>query len=191
MVVVLTAVALFALAPVDDAMAQPTTSPSASQLFGMPTPDAPIQWLQNTIQGQNAPNGGQETFLSTYGIFNNNAGGVIQSGLLYVLSWYSYGMLVIGSFLLLYYLVRIIAETAHTGRPGGRANQLWAPIRTVLSIGLLVPLSTGLNSGQYIVVNLASEGSALASNTWAQFVQAVAGNIATGAQNVLSSPASE
>ena len=116
MVVLLTAVALFALAPVGDAMAQtpPTTSPSAGQLFGMLTPDAPIQWLQNTVQGSNAPNQGQETFLSTFGIFNNNGGGSIQKGLEVVLSWYSYGMLVIGSFLLLYYLVRIIAETAHT-----------------------------------------------------------------------------
>lgn len=187
MVVLLMASALFALAPVGDAMA--TSTPTASSLFGG-GPDAATQWLENTVQGSNAPSGGSETFLSTYGIFNNNAGGSIQAGLQMVLSWYSYGMLVIGSFLLLYYLVRIIAETAHTGRPGGRANQLWAPIRTVLAIGLLVPLSTGLNSGQFIVVNLASEGSQLASNTWAQFVSAMAGSIATGVNGALSAPAS-
>jgi conjugal transfer/type IV secretion protein DotA/TraY len=189
MIVLLTAVALFAIAPVGDAMASP---PTATSLFGTPTggPDAPVQWLQNTVQGSNAPGGGTESFLGTYGIYNNNASGSIQAGLQMVLSWYSYAMLVIGSFLLLYYLVRIIAETAHTGRPGGRANQLWAPIRTVLAIGLLVPLSTGLNSGQMIVLNLASEGSQLASNTWSQFVSAMAGNIAAGANAALSSPTS-
>jgi conjugal transfer/type IV secretion protein DotA/TraY len=185
MVVLLTASALFALAPVGDAMA--TSTPTATSLFGSPN-DAPIQWLQNTVQGSNATI--SETFLGTYGIYNNNGGDSIQTGLQMVLSWYSYAMLVIGSFLLLYYLVRIIAETAHTGRPGGRANQLWAPIRTVLAIGLLVPLSTGLNSGQMIVLNLASEGSALASNTWTQFLSAMAGSIATGANGALSSSAS-
>jgi conjugal transfer/type IV secretion protein DotA/TraY len=184
MIVLLTAAALFALAPVGDADAAP---PTATSLFGSPN-DAPIQWLQNTVQGSNAVI--PENFLGTYGIYNNNASGSIQAGLQMVLSWYSYAMLVIGSFLLLYYLVRIIAETAHTGRPGGRANQLWAPIRTVLAIGLLVPLSTGLNSGQMIVLNLASEGSALASNTWTQFLSAMAGSIATGANGALSSSAS-
>ena len=153
MIILLTSTALFALAPAGGAMA--ASPPSANALFGMSSPDAPIQWLENTIQGSNAP--ASETFLSNYGIYNNNGGGSIQAGLQAVLSYYSYGMLVIGSFLLLYYLVRIIAETAHTGRPGGRANQLWSPIRTVLAIGLLVPLSTGLNSGQMIVLNLASE----------------------------------
>jgi conjugal transfer/type IV secretion protein DotA/TraY len=185
-IILLTAVALFGLAPVGDAMA--AGPPSANALFGMATPDAPIQWLQNAIQGSNAPT--SETFLSNYGIYNNNGGGSIQAGLQAVLSYYSYGMLVIGSFLLLYYLVRMIAETAHTGRPGGRANQLWAPIRTVLAIGLLVPLATGLNSGQMIVLNLASEGSALASNTWALFVSTVGSNIAQGASAAVSSQSS-
>ena len=111
MVVLLTASALFALAPVGDAMA--TSTPTAASLFGG-GPDAATQWLENTVQGSNAPAADSETFLGTYGIFNNNAGGSIQAGLQMVLSWYSYGMLVIGSFLLLYYLVRIIAETAHT-----------------------------------------------------------------------------
>jgi len=186
MIILLTSTALFALAPAGGAMA--ASPPSANALFGMSSPDAPIQWLENTIQGSNAP--ASETFLSNYGIYNNNGGGSIQAGLQAVLSYYSYGMLVIGSFLLLYYLVRIIAETAHTGRPGGRANQLWSPIRTVLAIGLLVPLSTGLNSGQMIVLNLASEGSALASNTWALFVSTVGNSIAQGANGAVSSPSS-
>lgn len=185
-IILLTAVALFALAPLGDALA--AGPPNANTLFGMATPDAPIQWLQNMIQGSNAPGGGAEPFLTSYGVTNNNGGNMVQAGLQAVLSWYSYAMLVIGSFLLLYYLVRIIAETAHTGRPGGRANQLWAPIRTVLAIGLLVPLSTGLNSGQMIVLNLASEGSALASNTWALFVKTFTSNIANGSDSLLSAP---
>jgi conjugal transfer/type IV secretion protein DotA/TraY len=189
MIVLLTVAALFALAPIDTAMAASGGgAPSASSLFGMTTPDAPIQWIQNAIQGNTAPNGGAEPFLGAYGIKDNNGAGLIQAGLIAILSYYSYAMLVIGSFLLLYYLVRIIAETAHTGRPGGRANQLWAPIRTVLAIGMLIPLSTGLNSGQMIVLNLASEGSALASNTWTVFLGALSGNLVNSTTNVLNQP---
>lgn len=177
------AATLAVIASVSTAQAQ-TTPPTASQLFSVPAGpagDAPIQWLQNIFLGVTpgtAPisPAATETFLDSgtacgaSSCQDSNISGAVQTGLRAVLSWYSYAMLVLGSFLLFYYLMRIIAETAHTGRPGGRANQLWGPIRTVLAIGLLVPLSTGLNSGQMIVINVASEGSALASNVWALFL---------------------
>ncbi len=152
--------------------AQTSTAPSPSSVFAVPsgssggTGDAPIQWLQNIFLGTTAP----ETFLSNcQDCQNDNASGYLQTGVATLLSWYSEGMLVLASFILFYYLLRTIAETAHTGKPGGRANQLWGPIRMVVAIGLLVPLPSGLNSGQMIIVNLASEGSALASNAWAAF----------------------
>ena len=149
MIILLTSTALFALAPAGGAMA--ASPPSANALFGMSSPDAPIQWLENTIQGSNAP--ASETFLSNYGIYNNNGGGSIQAGLQAVLSYYSYGMLVIGSFLLLYYLVRIIAETAHTGRPGGVLINCGRQSARFWRSAFWCRCSTGLNSGQMIVLS--------------------------------------
>src|SRR5262249_12414619 len=64
-----------------------------------------------------------------------------------MLGFFSNAVLIIASLKLLYELLQMTAETAQHGRVGGReANQLWAPIRLVVAIGLLVPLSSGLNS---------------------------------------------
>ncbi len=85
-------------------------------------------------------------------------------------------------------------ETAHSGRVmGERGNQIWAPIRLVFAIGLLVPVGggpagcngggAGLNTGQLLVVTIAQWGSGLASNVWSGpngFLQAMTQNITYG-----------
>ena len=77
--------------------------------------------------------------------------------------------------ILFYHLASMVVETAHHGVVmGKRANQIWAPIRLVVAIGLLVPISGGLNSGQYIVIQIAQWGSNLASQTWGVFVKQLA-----------------
>ena len=70
---------------------------------------------------------------------------MIQSALQHALSIYSGAVLVLAGMILLYHLLGMVAETAHTGKPMGRANQIYAPIRLVLAIGLLVPMAGGLN----------------------------------------------
>ncbi|MGE3622754.1 MAG: DotA/TraY family protein [Bdellovibrionales bacterium] len=80
---------------------------------------------------------------------------------------YSISILVLAVLLLFYNLAVMVAETAHTGVPFGRRSaQLWAPVRLVLAIGFLVPVSGGLNSGQYLVGWMAQKGSALATRAW-------------------------
>jgi conjugal transfer/type IV secretion protein DotA/TraY len=92
-----------------------------------------------------------------------------------LLGFFSNALLVIASIMLLYELLQMTAETAHTGQIGGKdTNRLWAPIRVVIGIGLLVPLTTsGLGSGQYIVMQIAKWGSGFASQGWRQFAQAL------------------
>lgn len=100
----------------------------------------------------------------------------IQKALQSALGFYSDAILVIAAFILFYHLIAMVAETAHHGVPmGKRANQIWAPIRLVVAIGLLVPVSSGLNSGQYIILKVAEMGSGLASQTWQTFLTALAG----------------
>lgn len=85
-------------------------------------------------------------------------------------SFYSTGLLVIGLMILLYLVIVIIAETAQTGVPfGKRFNKVWAPIRLVAALGLLIPVSYGLNSAQYIVLYAAKLGSNFATNGWFVF----------------------
>lgn len=107
---------------------------------------------------------------------------VWQGALGNALGLYSQGILVLAGFILLYHLASMIAETAHTGKPMGNANQIWAPIRLVVAIGLLIPISSasssnacvsGLNTGQYLVISIAKMGSGFASNVWSKFVDVV------------------
>lgn len=101
----------------------------------------------------------------------------VQSALRAILAFFSNAILIIASLKLLYELIQMVAETAHTGQVGGKdANKLWAPIRLVVAIGLLVPLSSGLNSGQYIIMQVAKWGSGLASQTWKVFAEKLSSN---------------
>lgn len=85
-------------------------------------------------------------------------------------AFYSTGLLVIGMMILLYLVIVIIAETAQTGVPfGKRFNKVWAPIRLVAALGLLIPVSYGMNSAQYIVLYAAKLGSNFATNGWFVF----------------------
>jgi hypothetical protein len=91
-------------------------------------------------------------------------------GLHAMLQFYSVGLLVVATFIILYFVIVIIAETAQTGTPfGQRFNSVWAPLRLVVALGLLIPISNGLNSAQYITLYMAKFGSNFATNGWFQF----------------------
>jgi conjugal transfer/type IV secretion protein DotA/TraY len=91
----------------------------------------------------------------------------IEGALITALGYYSDAILVCAAVVMFYHLVSMTVETAHQGVIMGKnANQVWAPIRLVFAIGLLVPIGGGLNSGQYIVIKLADWGSGLATNVW-------------------------
>jgi len=108
----------------------------------------------------------------------------MQSAIGAMLSFYSSAILVLAGIILLYHLTTMIIDTARTGKFMGEANQVWAPIRLVIAIGLLVPIATssgsssscnigGYNTAQYIVIKVAEMGSGLASQTWNIFLSAL------------------
>ncbi len=100
---------------------------------------------------------------------------------------YSIGILLIAVFIVIYFVIAVAAETAQSGTPfGQRFNHVWAPLRIVAAIGLLVPLASGLNSGQYILMFAAKWGSGFATNGWILFHDAaLAGAVADGAPTLL------
>lgn len=102
---------------------------------------------------------------------------------------YSMGILVIAMMILLYYVVAVVIETAQTGTPFGRRfNGVWAPIRFVFALGLLIPIAAtgtapatsvggtsagGLNAAQYITLYAAKFGSTFATNAWFVFMNSL------------------
>jgi hypothetical protein len=93
-----------------------------------------------------------------------------HEGLHALFEFYSIGLLVVAVFIILYFVIVIAAETAQTGTPfGKRFNGVWAPLRLVAAFGLLIPISFGMNSAQYITLYAAKWGSNFATNGWVLF----------------------
>jgi len=153
------ALGIFLLFAACAAQAGEALTASASGAFDRPPgSDWALSWLEALFRGGALP--------QTMGMGASNLAALTQA-LRQALSLYSIAMLVLAGFLVLYHVIGMVAETAHYGTAmGRRANQLWAPIRFVLAIGLLTPISGGLNAGQHMIVALAESGSGLASNAW-------------------------
>lgn len=101
---------------------------------------------------------------------------------------YSIGLLVVAAMVTLYFIVTVVAETAQTGTAfGKRFNKVWAPIRIVVAFGLLIPLNSGLNSAQYIVLYAAKYGSGFATNGWHIFSDKIGdANFSSNGQRLIS-----
>jgi conjugal transfer/type IV secretion protein DotA/TraY len=107
-----------------------------------------------------------------------------------MLAFYSVGLMVFAVLLFIYFIIAVAAETAQTGTPFGRRfNHVWAPLRMVMALGLLVPLSPGLNSAQWILMFAARFGSDFATNGWYIFVDtATGGGGGAGNTNTIGGP---
>ncbi len=81
--------------------------------------------------------------------------------------FYNMAILIVAVLIFLYFVLVVVTETAQTGTPfGQRFNSVYAPLRLVFAIGLLVPLNYGFNASQYITLMAAKMGSGLATNGW-------------------------
>jgi conjugal transfer/type IV secretion protein DotA/TraY len=122
--------------------------------------------------------------LNVFGAATQPVGTPVYLGIQKVLGFYSMATMVIAVIIVLYYLITVVGEAAKTGTPfGQRFNSLWAPIRLIVALGLLVPLGTGLNSAQYVTLWTAKMGSGLATQMWSVF----AGEM-TAATDIVSKP---
>ncbi len=97
-------------------------------------------------------------------------------------SFYSTGILLIGTVIILYFIVVVLVETATTGHPfGQRFKNMMVPVRIVVAVGLLIPLNYGYNSGQLITLGAAKYGSSLATNAWIQYNNTISAKMGAGA----------
>lgn len=107
-----------------------------------------------------------------------------QIGMQALFRFYSFGMLAVGGFMLVYYAFALLAETVNTGSPFGRRYQIYyTPLRLILALLLLLPLGHGYNTGQYVVLWAAKWGSGLATNSWFIFNKRVGATNPLGLEN--------
>ncbi|MCD8566778.1 MAG: DotA/TraY family protein [Alphaproteobacteria bacterium] len=113
----------------------------------------------------------------------------VHDALHQLFSVYSLGLLVVAVIITLYFMFTVIAETAQTGTAfGKRFNKVWAPLRIVMAFGLLVPLSNGLNSAQYIVLYAAKFGTGFATNGWILFNDALGDSYLGETKDLVATP---
>ncbi|MDD2324940.1 MAG: DotA/TraY family protein [Alphaproteobacteria bacterium] len=152
------------------------SSAHAQGLFTSPAgEDWGIQWINYLFMGDKMTLTGTSVDAPTYT--------KLQQAMGTALSFYSTAILALAGLLLIYHLTFMIAETAHTGKPMGRANQIWGPIRLVFAIGMLVPIGastgsgtatvTGYNTAQYLAMQVGRWGSGLASQAWSTFSSSI------------------
>ncbi len=108
----------------------------------------------------------------------------LHIGLQTMFQFYNLAILIVAIVVFLYYIVVVVAETAQTGTPfGQRFSHIYAPIRLVIAIGLLVPLNYGFNGAQYVTFYAAKLGSGFATNGWIQFNNSLSESNPLGADN--------
>ncbi len=124
-------------------------------------------------------------------LFGPMPGGIsaFHTGLHFLFNFYNLAILIVAVLVLLYYIIVVVAETAQTGTPfGQRFSHIYAPLRLVFAIGLLVPLNYGLNGAQYITLYAAKLGSGFATTGWIAFNDSLDGNPLGAENNTLISP---
>jgi len=118
----------------------------------------------------------------------------IHMALRELLKFYSWGIAIIGGFVLIYFVITIVGETAATGTPfGQRYNKAWVPVRIILFFALLIPLNfsnknDGLNGAQMITFYAARWGSNLASNAWVRFNTVLTGSYLGSVDTLIATP---
>lgn len=113
-----------------------------------------------------------------------------QTGLHNLFHFYNLAVLLLGVLIFLYYVLIMVGETAQTGTPFGRRfNHVWAPLRLVVAVGLLVPINYGLNSAQYMTLFAAKYGSGFATNGWLLFNRSLSNALGIQDASLIAEPA--
>lgn len=109
-----------------------------------------------------------------------------HDGLHEMFGYYNTGLAIVAFLLILYFVITLTAETAQTGVPfGKRFNKAMAPIRLVVALALLVPITSGMNGAQLGTLYMAKWGSSLATNGWQTFLDEIKGTTILGDPDTL------
>lgn len=123
--------------------------------------------------------------------FNSDAptGTPFHVALQTLFQFYNVAILIVAVLIFLYYVIVVVVETAQTGTPfGQRFNSVYAPIRLVVALGLLIPLNYGLNTAQYITLYAAKIGSGFATNGWLRFNESLENPLGARPKELIADP---
>ncbi len=155
---------------IEPAMAQ-VSVPSAFSLFTTPDPSTGGDSLDVAFILMDRVFGVPDLFCTIGNkcteVLTSSGPTPFHKGMQSMFQFYSLGMLLVGALIFLYFMIVVVVETAISGTPfGQRFQNVWVPVRLVVALGLLMPISYGYNTGQYIAFYAAKAGSGLATNGW-------------------------
>lgn len=122
-------------------------------------------------------------------IFNSNSiarAGPFHTAMHTLFEFYNVGLIAVAIIIFLYLVVTVVAETAISGEPfGQRFNGAWAPLRLIWAIGMLCPLTFGMNGAQIATLYIAKLGSSMATNGWFVFLDKLGADTPLGRKESL------
>lgn len=143
-------ISLLALAPTS-AMAQPTPS-SIWDFFGDGIGDPYSSVFLHQMFGPLFPSG---TGTNTPSLFSS------------IITYFNVIVLLIGGAMFFYNVAVGVMQSAHEGQVlGSRWSSLWAPLRIIFAIGMLVPVNSGYNLAQSGVAFVVQGSTKMASALW-------------------------
>lgn len=172
------------------------TSPAFAGQFGLsvnnlfltedPSNDIAFIMMDRTLGIPGLFNSEVTTNAAEYGPFPN----VTQVALHGLFGFYNAALFLIAIVIFLFMVIEVVLETTVTGKPfGQRFQNVWVPFRVVAALGLMIPITYGFSSAQWITLYVAKMGSGLATNAWIVYNTAT-GNNPTGSvgTNLVSKP---
>lgn len=149
----------------------PAAPPGFTTIFQTPHPQTDIAFLMlDYVFGIPGSTGGTSTFFGSNALIGSNGPTPFHQGMHALFEFYNYAILLVAVLIFMYYVFVVVIETAQTGVPfGARFSKVYAPLRLVTAIGLLIPLNYGFNSAQYITLTAAKMGSSFATNGWTTY----------------------
>jgi len=142
--------------------------PSFTSMFQTPNPQTDIAFLMlDYVFGIPGSGGGNSSFFGSNALNASSGPTPFHQAMHALFEFYNYAILLIAVVIFLYYVFVVVIETAQTGVPfGARFSKIYAPLRLIAAIGLLIPLNYGFNAAQYITLTAAKLGSSFATNGW-------------------------
>jgi len=116
-------------------------------------------------------------------IFGELFGGPVAAGLMGAVKVFNAAALTVGGLLAAYTLIFGTMQTAHDGEMLGKKwSSMWLPIRTVLGVGLVMPVASGFCVAQLLVAWITLQGVGLADQLWSSYVKGFASSAGMGPQ---------
>jgi conjugal transfer/type IV secretion protein DotA/TraY len=107
-------------------------------------------------------------------LFESASGSNADSLFAQIIAYFNVIILLVGGLMFFYNVTVGVLQSAHEGQVlGQRWSSLWAPLRVIFAVGMLVPVNQGYNLGQSGVAYIVKGSTMMASSIWGASATAV------------------